>query len=230
MATVLAIPDLHFPFAHKHWREFLRGVLRKYKPGRVVCLGDEADQYALSDYDHDPDAMSGGDEYEAMMEDMQRLYALVPVCESCRSNHTDRPYRRAAKHGIPSAYLKSYSEFMRAPKGWAWREWVEVDGVRYFHGEGYSGALGALKAAQAHMQPVVIGHLHSYAGVLFNANPMRLFWGMNAGCLIDREKYAFAYGKHLTAKPILGCGIIRDAVPTFVPMELDKAGDWTGEL
>ncbi len=119
---------------------------------------------------------------------------------------------------------------MDAPKGWSWHESIEIDGVTYLHGEGYSGPLGALKCAQTHMAPVVIGHLHSYAGVLFNANPRHLFWGMNAGCLIDRHAYAFAYAKNSPAKPILGCGIVRGGVPTFVPMRLTKTGRWNGEL
>ncbi|HYE77471.1 MAG TPA: phosphoesterase, partial [bacterium] len=138
--------------------------------------------------------------------------------------------RRAAKFGIPSVYLRTYADFMGAPPGWTWHESIEVDGVTYSHGEGFSGPLGALKCAQANMGPVVIGHLHSYAGVLFNANPKFLFWGLNAGCLIDRHAYAFAYAKNSPAKPILGCGVVRGGVPTFVPMNLDKAGRWTGGL
>lgn len=229
MSCVLAIPDLHFPYAHKDWFPFLVEVKRKYRPDAVVCLGDEADMYAISDYDHDPDAPAGGDEHEQMLQEMDRLYSIFPVVRSCISNHTARPYRRAVKCGIPRVYLKEYKDFMMAPKGWSWHDHVEIDGVRYFHGEGFSGPQGALKAAQAHMQPVAIGHLHSYAGVLFNANPKHLFWGMNCGCLIDHEKIAFAYGKHMSSKPILGCGLVRDGVPTFRPMQLTKNHGWDGE-
>ncbi len=230
MTDVLAISDQHHPFAHRDTFAFLKEVKRKHKPGRVVCMGDEADMYGLSDYDHDPDAPSAGDEYEATMDEMRKLYAIFPHAQSCVSNHTARPYRQAIKHGIPSVYLRSYKEFMCAPPGWSWHEAVEIDGVRYFHGEGYSGPLGALKAAQTFMQPVVIGHLHSYAGVLFNANPKHLFFGMNVGCLIDRDKIAFHYGKHMSAKPILGVGLVRDGIPTFLPMTLSRDGRWNGEV
>lgn len=230
MASVLAIPDLHAPFEHRDVLAFLKAVRSKYKTTRTVCLGDEGDMHGVSDHDHDPDGLSPGDEHAAMIAHLRPLYAAFPDVECCVSNHTARPFRRAAKYGIPSVYLRSYRDFMEAPVGWSWVEWAEIDGVRYLHGEGYSGPLGALKCAQAHMQPVVIGHLHSFAGILFNANPRHLFWGMNAGCLIDRRAYAFAYAKHSPAKPILGCGVIRDAVPTFVPMQLDKHGRWNGEL
>jgi hypothetical protein len=230
MANVLAIPDLHVPFQHKDALAFLKGVRKHYRTDQTVCLGDEVDAHALSMHDHDPDGKGANDEYEAAMAGLQPFYEAFPVCVSMHSNHTARPFRRASKFGIPSVYLRSYAEFMCAPKGWTWHESIEVDDVRYSHGEGYSGPLGALKCAQAHMQSVVIGHLHSYAGVLWNANPKYLFAGLNAGCLIDRHAYAFQYAKHTPAKPILGCGVIREGVPQFVPMSLDKAGRWTGDL
>lgn len=230
MSTTLDIPDAHAPFEHQDMLAFLREVKRKHRPDYTVCLGDEGDGHGLGNYDHDPDGHSAGDEYLLMIEHLKPLYEMFPNVQCCHSNHTSRPFRRAAKYGIPSVYLREYRDFMQAPKGWSWHASVEIDGVRHLHGEGYSGPLGALKCAQAHMQPVVIGHLHSYAGVLFNANPRHLFWGMNAGCLIDRDAYAFAYGKHMAAKPILGCGLVRNRVPTFLPMNLNRNGRWTGDL
>jgi hypothetical protein len=230
LATVLAIPDLHCPFEHRDALDFLKAVRKQYRTDAVVCLGDEADMHAMSMHDHDPDGHSAGDEHEKMLGHLRPFYEAFPQVASMHSNHTARPYRRAAKFGIPSVYLRTYADFMAAPKGWSWHEEIEVDGVGYEHGEGYSGWVGALTCAQRNMQPRVIGHLHGCAGVVFDANPRYLFWGMNAGCLIDRRKYAFAYGKTSKHKPILGCGVIRDRTPTFVPMWLDKASRWTGEL
>lgn len=229
-STVLAIPDLHVPFHHRDALPFLKAVARQHKTDVTICLGDEADAHALSQHDHDPDGMSAGDEYQAMIAQLEPFYKTFPNCRSMHSNHTARPFRRASKFGIPSVYLRSYAEFMKAPKGWSWHEEVEVDGVGYCHGEGFSGPLGALKCAHANMRTTVIGHLHSYAGVLWSANPKYLYAGMNAGCLIDRKAYAFGYGRHCPAKPILGCGVIRGGVPQFIPMQLDRAGRWNGEL
>ncbi len=230
MHSVLALPDLHVPFHHRDALAFLLAVRRHFRTDTTVCLGDEIDAHALSMHDHDSDGMSAQGEYEKSLDGLEPFYRAFPKCVSMHSNHTARPFRRASKFGIPSVYLRSYAEFMRAPKGWTWHESVEIDGVRYSHGEGYSGPLGALKCAQAHMQTVVIGHLHSFAGVLWNANPRYLFAGLNAGCLIDRHTYAFNYAKHTPAKPILGCGVIRNGVPQFIPMALTKAGRWTGDL
>lgn len=227
--TVLAISDLHYPFAHPDHLAFLTWIKKKYKPDEVVCLGDEADMHALSDYDHDPDGFSAGKELEAAIKDLKKLYALFPNAKVCTSNHTARPFRRAEKFGIPKAFLKSYKEFLQAPKGWQWADSWEVDGVIYEHGEGLSGVNAALKAAQGNSQSTVIGHVHSFAGIQYNANPRHLFFGMNAGCLIDKDTYAFAYGKKMKTKPIIGTGLVVKGIPVFVPMLLNSKGRWIGK-
>ncbi len=227
---VLAIPDCHFPFAHQDHLKFLAAVKTKYKPTKVVSLGDELDFHALSNYDADPDGHGSRDEFESGMKDLHRLYKLFPEAQACISNHGARPFRRAAKAGIPSLFLREYRDFMEAPRGWSWSDVVEVDGVIYIHGEGYGGPLGAIKAAQGFMQSTCVGHIHSDASIVYNANSKHLYFGFNVGCLIDRKAYAFAYSKHQAKKPILGCGIITAGVPVFVPMLLGNAGRWIGHL
>ena len=226
--TVLAISDLQFPFQHRDTFDFLSWVKKKYKPTKVVCMGDEMDMCAISDYDHDPDGMSAGDEFLKGMECMRRLYKLFPRAMSCTSNHTARGFRQAFKTGIPSAFLKGYKELLDAPKGWSWKDRWEIDGVVYEHGEGFSGRQGALNCAEKNGKPTVIGHLHSHAGIQYSANEQSLIFGFNTGCLIDRHKYAFRYGKHSRFKPILGIGIIIKGVPQFVPMLISSSGRWVG--
>jgi hypothetical protein len=230
LATVLAISDLHCPFEHRDALPFLKEIKRHYRTDTVVCLGDESDMHSMSAHDHDPDLHSPQDEHERMLDHLRPFYEAFPRAASMHSNHTARPFRRASKFGIPSVYLRTYADFMDAPPGWSWHEAVEIDGVRYSHGEGYSGWLGALQCAQAFMQPCVVGHIHTGAGVLYNANAKFLLWGMNAGCLIDRHALAFNYGKNHKHKPILGSGLIRDGRPQFIAMQLTKAGRWTGDL
>lgn len=227
---VLAIPDLHLPFQHPDAFAFLADVKRRYRPDKVVCLGDETDYHALSVHERDPDGMSAGDEHCAAVKALKKLYRLFPRVQSVTSNHTSRPFRQAYGFGIPKNFLRSYKEFLEAPKGWSWQDYVEIDGVRYEHGEPYSGANAAKKIAEANMQSTVIGHVHSFAGIQWAANDKHLVFGMNAGCLIDRHAYAFAYGRKIKAKPILGCGLIVDGVPTFLPMLLDRRGRWVGRV
>jgi hypothetical protein len=227
---VLVIPDLQCPFEHKDALRFLKAVSKKYKTQQVVCIGDEADFHAISDYDHDPDGMSAGDELKKALKHLGQFYKAFPKVRVCTSNHTARPFRKAFRFGLPSAFLRSYSEFLQAPKGWVWSESFVIDGVRFEHGEGYSGQQGALKAAQANGKSTVIGHIHAHAGIQYSATPEQLYFGMNVGCLINRHAYAFAYGKYSVSKPILGCGVLIDGVPHFVPMLLNKKHRWVGKL
>lgn len=224
--TVLAIPDMHTPFEHPDTIPFLKWLREKYRPTKVVCLGDEIDMHAVSDHDKDPDGFSAGHELERAIEHLQPVYRLFPDVLVCTSNHTARPYRQAFKFGLPKAFLKSYHEFLGAPRGWVWADSHEVDGVIYEHGEGFSGQQAAINAAKANAQSTVIGHVHSFAGIQFSANPKQLIFGFNVGCLIDKTKYAFAYGNKFKNKPIIGAGIIRRGIPVYIPMIMDSSGRW----
>ena len=224
--TVMIIPDLQCPFEHPDALAFACWARDKYNPTIIVNIGDEIDMHALSDYDHDPDGLSAGDELKKAIKHLSGWYREFPVTNVCTSNHTARIFRRAFKYGIPRAYLRDYADFMKAPEGWQWEDSFEIDGVLYIHGEGFSGATGATKAAHAFMQPTVIGHLHSHAGIQYYANKKELIYGFNTGCLIDVNAYAFNYGKLYPIKPVLGIGLVVKGVPQFIPMLLDEKGMW----
>lgn len=228
---VMAIGDMHTPFEHKDAYEFLKAVKRKEGPSKIVNLGDEIDAHAFApNFDSDPDGFSPGAELERAIEHLEPHYRLFPNVRVCHSNHTARPYRKAFKYGLPKALFKGYREFLEAPKGWEWADKHTIDGVVYEHGEGQSGQNGAIRAALGNMQSTTIGHIHSFAGVMYNANPRHLIFGFNVGCLIDKDAYCFAYGKHMKNKPIIGVGLVERGVPRFLPMPLNKGGRWTGKL
>ncbi len=228
--TVLVIPDTHYPFAHRDHLDFLCAVRDRYQPTKVVHAGDELDNHAISEHDHDPDGYSPGQEFRYGLRELKKLYAEFPEVSACVSNHGARPYRRAYKYGIPRRFLKEYKELLEAPAGWNWGDKWEIDGVLYEHGEGVSGKFGHLKAAEQNMQSTVIGHIHSHAGIAYAANPRYLIFGFNVGWLGDKDTYAMAYGKNFRSKPILGCGIVDAGIPLYIPMQLKKGGRWTGRL
>jgi hypothetical protein len=151
---------------------------------------------------------------------MKQLYEVVPVAKVCISNHGMRPYRVAAAAGLPSVYMKCYREFMQAPPEWEWRYRWEIDNVVYEHGDPCSGRNGAYKAAFENRKSTVIGHIHSWGGVQYSANhENQMFWA-NAGCLIDTESLAFAYGNKYRNKATLGSVIVdRGHTAHFVRME-----------
>ena len=165
--------------------------------------------------------MSICEELKAGLSFMKKLYVLFPKVDVCWSNHTSRPYRVAAKAGLPENFMKTYQEWMEAPKGWRWAYRWFYNNVQYIHGVGYSGVNGALNCALRHRISTVIGHLHSYGGVLYHASEFDMIFGLNSGCLMDVDSYAARYGKPYKDKPTIGAGVVvssREAY--FVPMDL----------
>lgn len=215
---ILAIPDLHEPHSHPDAFHFVKDVARTLRPDVVVCLGDEIDSHAISRWPSDPDQDSAGPELTRAVERLRPWYARFPRVLVCHSNHTFRPWIRAKEVGLPVRVIRTPREVLEAPIGWEWAHTHRVDGILFTHGEGYSGALGALKAAVAHRTRVVIGHLHGYAGVVWSHGLTDAVWGMNAGCLIDPSAPAFAYARTLANRPSLGCGVIENGVPRWIPL------------
>ena len=232
-STVLVISDLQCPFEHRDALKFLKEVKDVYEPDQVVCIGDEIDFHALSDYDADPDGLSAGDELQRAIDHLAPVYELFPVVKSCISNHTLRPFRRAYKCGIPRALMRDYGEFLQAPRGWRWKDHWVIDRVRYEHGHELGGGYGKTATANAALKngrSTVFGHFHANAGIHYTATPEALLFGFNVGCLIDFKRYAFAYAQASKSRPILGCGIVDEAIPTFLPMLLNAKGRWVGRL
>jgi len=227
---VLVIPDIQAPFEHKDTVPFLKALHGAIDATKVVCIGDSMDCHALSRWATDPDGHGPGHEYQAAIEHLLPLYEAFPIVKEVISNHNERIAKRAFDGGIPRAFLRSYEEIMQYPAGWSIHPWVEVDGVMYEHGHAHGGMYAARNAAATNGQSTVIGHHHSHGSVFYIANRRKMIFGMNVGCLIDINAYAFAYAAESKFKPTLGSGVVINGVPYFVPMMLDGNHRWTGDL
>lgn len=227
---VLVIPDMQIPFEHPDAMDFIREVRDEVNPDVIVNVGDEVDQMGLSRFDPDPEAPGPGPELRMAIEKLQPWYAEFPDMLLCESNHTARVYKKAFLAGIPEAYLRTVPEWLDAPEGWKWATWWEVDGVRYEHGDAQGGMYAARNLAMRNRKSTVIGHHHSHGAVFYMANDDEMIFGMNVGCLIDMNSIAFRYAKNAAYKPTLGCGLVIDGVPFFIPMLVDDRGRWTWEL
>lgn len=230
-SRVLVVSDLQLPFAHRDAFDFVCAVRDKYKTDTTVNIGDELDMHAFSGrFPHDPDGMSAGEELEAGIESLAPWYKEFPDTKVCRSNHIDRYYKKAFNSGLPIAAILSPRELLRAPDGWEWKKSWVIDGVKYEHGDSQGGVDAARQLAITNRQSTVIGHHHSHGGVRFIANDNEVIFGLNTGCLIDRHAYVFAYGAGYKFKPTLGCGVVLNGVPYFIPMILGKRERWIGKL
>ena len=213
------IPDIHCPSDNPKGVEHCKRIQNQFNTDRVIFLGDETDLASFSRFPMDPDGASPGHEIELANEALGRWQRAFPNAEIIGSNHGMRIFKKGYASGFPKWVFKRYEEIFKFPIGWAFNpDGLECDGVSYIHGEGFSSGTWR-NAHQRAKQSVVMGHLHSGAGVVYSQTKKRHF-AMNAGCLIDPHAPAFSYGKHLIEKPMLGCGVVIDGVEAhFIPLK-----------
>jgi hypothetical protein len=226
-SRVLILSDIHFPYQHKDLFKFLQHLKDKYKPTRIICMGDETDGHALSFHDSDPDLPSAGDELRRALPFVQELYKMFPEMDILDSNHGSLVYRKAKHHGVPKHYIKSYNDVLGVGEGWKWSYDLTIDlpnGTKcYFH---HGKSPDVVKLSQVMGMSAVQGHYHSVFKVDYWANPNGLYFGMQTGCLVDRDAYAFAYENCNLKKPIIGTGLIIDSHPILEPLIMDSQGNW----
>ena len=226
-SRILFISDLHVPYHHPQAFDFLRYLKKKHNPTRIICLGDECDKHSLSYHDSDPDLYSAGHELQESIKFIKELETIFPKMDILESNHGSLVWRKAKTNGIPKHYIKSYNDVLGVGEGWKWYFDLMIDlpnGQKCYVHHGKSPDV--LKLSQMMGMNAVQGHFHSDLGSRYWANPSGLYWGMQCGCLIDRESYAFAYANVNIKKQLIGTGLIIDSLPVVEPMILDSSGRW----
>jgi len=233
---ILAISDTQIPFEHKDALDFACHIRKIFAPDpknveiTYVHVGDEVDQHTLGKYCADPNGRSGGDELKEAIHHLKDWYREFPSMHVCESNHTYRIYKKAFGAGIPQEFIRSIQEVYEAPDKWNWAEQWIIDNILFEHGEYVSGKTAALQAAMENRISTVIGHQHTWGGVVYSNSIVNQIFGLNTGCLIDVDLYAFKYGRKFRKKPTLGMGVIFNGVPMFVPMFLNTKKRWVGRI
>lgn len=226
-SRILLISDMHIPYHHRDLIPFLKYLKAKYKPTRVICLGDELDKHALSYHDNDPDLPSAGDELRKSLPVVQELFELFPKMDIIESNHGSLVWRKAKTFGIPKHYIKSYNDVLGVDGGWKWSFDLTVDlpnGQKcYIH---HGKTANVIQLSQQMGMCAVQGHYHESFKIDYWGNPTGLYWGMQCGCLIDDDALAFNYNNVNIKRPIIGTGLIIDSMPVLEPMLLDSSGRW----
>jgi hypothetical protein len=228
---ILVISDTHIPYHHKDLFFFLKALRAKYKPDRVIHIGDEIDLHSISYHENDPDLLSPAEEFRLAIEYLKALYVLFPKVDVIESNHGSLVYRKARTAGLPVRVLRSYNEVLEAPKGWKWHYDLTVraaNGQHIYFTHGKVARSGALSRSMGMCS--VQGHYHEKFEITYWANPLELVWDMRVGCLIDDNSLAFAYNNTNLKRPIIGTGVIKDGQPILEPMLMDGRGRWTGKL
>ena len=85
--SVLIISDTHIPYHVPELMDFLKLLKKKYKPEKIIHIGDEVDKHAMSFHDSDPDLPSAGDELKLSIPVIQELEKMFPKMDLLDSNH-----------------------------------------------------------------------------------------------------------------------------------------------
>lgn len=212
MSKVLVIGDIHEPVAHPGYLRFCQDLRDQYKCDEIMLIGDAVDWHAISFHAHHPDAPGPKDEYELAAQKILKWNKAFPKAKVCIGNHDERLVRLAESVNIPAKFIRDYKDVWSTP-GWRWDVEHDVDNVHYFHGTGCGGLHPAFNAMVKMCMSVVMGHIHSAAGIKWRANPNQRFFGMDTGCGIDDRAIAFAYGRHQKVRSILSAGVVLDGIP-----------------
>lgn len=228
---ILLIPDMHMPYCHPDIWKFLKSLKLKYKPDRVICLGDEVDFHALSYHESDPNLDSAGPELEKAIRFLKPIYRLFPKVDILESNHGSLVYRKAMTAGIPRQALKQYRSILEAPAGWRWHFDLRIqmsNGVDLYLHHGKSSKPGQLSLKEGCCSAQ--GHFHTKFDITYRRNSSGLYWDMHCGYLANHDSLAMAYDKSNLEKGIVGACVILNGNPKLLPMSLNKSGRWTKEL
>ena len=221
-SRVLVIGDTHCPFDLDTYLDFLVDTYQTYNCNRVVHIGDELDHHYSSYHETDANGMGGAEELQYAKERLQRYYKEFPDVDVVIGNHTRIIMRKAQTGGIPKEWIRDYNDVLEVPN-WRFVTEIEIDGVLYAHGEGGT----ARTKCKKDLQSVVQGHLHTQLYSEYVVGRNNRVFGMQVGCGIDHEQYAFAYAK-AGLKPAIGCGVvIGGKVALAIPMQLEKYGKET---
>jgi predicted phosphodiesterase len=213
LSTVLIIGDTHCPAMRPGYVPFLKSIERKYRPDRIVHIGDLVDWHAISYHEPNPDCRSAGDEYKITKRQVKELVKAFPKADLMIGNHDSLVHRKAASAGLPSAVIVPFAKQWDLP----WKvhhrfSELLIDGVVYMHGEGRKGPgpVPAYNRAKVRFRSIVMGHWHSSAAAAWHPNREFRVFGLNVGTGVNYDALQMAYSKPIPEKPMLGCGVVID--------------------
>jgi hypothetical protein len=230
-SRVFILGDLHFPFHHIDTFRFLKAIKKKYKPDRVISIGDETDQHSWSFHEHNPMLPSPEEELSLAKAEILKLKELFPEMDILESNHGSLVYRKQVASGLPRGVFKSYNDIYGIDNKWKWHRDLTIkmsNGSWLYLCHGKSADV--LKTSQSMGMSVVQGHYHEKMSVQYWGNSLGLYFAAQTGCLVDDDSLAMEYNKTNLKRPLIGSLIVIDGHPRLIPMVLNKKGRWTGKV
>lgn len=220
--NTMFISDTHAPFVIKGAIDFLLGVYRKYNIQNVFHMGDVVDEYALSFYDKLPEADNIVSEHAKAKAFVKELSEAFPVVYGVLGNHDNRYQRVAAKAGLPQSFIRSFEEILEMPEGWNFEQSYILNGSILIEHGAASGMRATYDRALMTSMNCVGAHTHNYGGVMYINDGFKQRWALNVGTLADSETYAMKYAVDRKYQHTMGCGVLVDGIPHFIPYLYNK--------
>lgn len=212
---MLVIGDLHCPFDLDSYLDHCINIYQQFRCDTAIFIGDIIDSHFASFHATDPDGFGAGEELNRAIYRLRRWHDAFPDSTVVLGNHDRIVARKAFEGGIPKAWIRDYDEVLETPT-WTYKVQEFIDGVQYVHGEGGT----ARTRIKNEEHSIVQGHLHTqaYCEWIFSGSSRK--FGMQVGCGIDHDAYAFAYAKY-GKKPAISCGVVLNGKQAqVIPMEL----------
>jgi metallophosphoesterase superfamily enzyme len=203
-SRILVIGDLHTPFEHRDYLQHCKDVRKFYKTTHTIFIGDIIDAHYSSFHETNPDGWGAGDELEKATEKLYQWHKAFIGADVILGNHDRMAMRKIMSSGLSQRWLRGIDEVLNTPS-WKYHMRRVYDGVLYIHGEGVTARTKAQRAGRS----VVQGHRHSESYVWYNPKDSGTQFGVQVGCGVDADTYAFAYAKDHPA-PVMSCAVVLD--------------------
>lgn len=202
--NILVIGDIHEPFALDGYLDFCKRVYKQYKCTHVIFIGDVIDNHYSSFHPSDPDGYGAGEELKRATDQLALWHKAFPNADVTTGNHCRMAARKAFAAGLSAGWVRDLGDVLKVPT-WKFQTSVTYDNVTYIHGEGVTARTKAMRRGSS----VVQGHRHIEGYVWYHPTDNGQIFGMQVGCGIDAESYAFAYAKD-HPPPVISCGVVLD--------------------
>jgi len=225
----LVIGCLHLPCMIKSYPAFLKKNIKRFDCDSVVLNGDIFDQYNLGNWDKAVDAPSAEVEMDMVLAQAQPLYRALEGLNGyfLRGNHEDRLFRQTDSIGMSRRQIKSFKDTYLMPEAWKCfddDEFFETSSNTLIaHGTGRNSTAKSISLQEIEKNTncnVIFSHAHTAFGVNYKANRHIKIFGANTGTGIDKDAYAFRYGKTNMKKPIVGLNVLTDD-GILIPVGMD---------
>ena len=174
---ILVISDLHFPYHFPEVFAFLIKLKNKYKPTKIVMIGDEMDWHSINvSHIINPDLPAPVDELEIGRSLCKQLEKIFPEMVLLESNHGSMVLRRAMAKGMSRFFLRDYNEILDVGSGWRWQEKHIIETTKGRVMFAHQFCRDIAKAVRETSMSCCQGHFHTVSEVKYEGNDFHLNW------------------------------------------------------